>query len=191
MFCIAEPCSGTVGGNASIAPAAVQTADMTTPPSFVLAPPASGDVPQGFSELLVTGPFFQQMGPVYLRRRDDGGAVIALRVQDKHLNIQGIAHGGMLATVADAALGINVSLARGKRAAQVTVSMSVDYLSAARPGEWLEAHAKVTRLGRQLAYASCDLVVGTRQVLRASGVFALKDGPLAPAQGAQPSLQDG
>jgi hypothetical protein len=48
----------------------------------------------------------------------------------------------------------------------------------------------VTRLGKQLAYASCDLMVGDRQVLRSSAVFALRDKPLpgAPAEG---TLQDG
>jgi uncharacterized protein (TIGR00369 family) len=157
---------------------------------YSLSTEAEPGVPEGFRRLLVTGPFFHLIGPVYLKKREDGGAVIAVRVESKHLNIQGITHGGLLATVADGALGINVSLARRRRAAQVTVSLTVDYLSGAREGDWLEAHAKVTRLGRQLAYASCDLMVGDRQVLRSSAVFALRDKPLpgAPAEG---TLQDG
>jgi uncharacterized protein (TIGR00369 family) len=147
-------------------------------------------VPEGYRRLLVTGPFFQLIGPVYLKKREEGGAVIAVRVEHKHLNVQGITHGGMLATVADGALGINVSLARGRRAAQVTVALTVYYLSGAREGDWPEAHAKVTRQGKQLAYASCDLMVGDRQVLRSSAVFALREKPVpgAPAEG---TLQDG
>ena len=59
------------------------------------------EVPPGFSPLQVGGAYFQQLGPVYARRVDAGGVVIALRVADRHLNIQGITHGGMLVTLAD------------------------------------------------------------------------------------------
>jgi len=163
---------------------------MTQPASFTLSDQAEPGVPEGFRRLLVTGPFFQMLGPIYLKKTDDGGALLAVRVESKHLNIQGITHGGMLATLADGALGINVSLARGRRAAQVTVSLTMDYLSGGREGDWLEAHVKVTRLGRQLAYANCDLMVGERQVLRSSAVFALRDKPL-PGAPAEVTLQDG
>jgi acyl-coenzyme A thioesterase PaaI-like protein len=104
--------------------------------------------------------------------------------------VQGITHGGMLATVADGALAINVSLARGRRAAQVTVWLTVDYLSGAARRRLARGARQGDSPGKQLAYASCDLMVGDRQVLRSSAVFALRDKPLpgAPAEG---TLQDG
>lgn len=167
----------------------------TTPPP---SPPDTTDAdapPPGFAPLRVGGPYFRQLGTVYSRPADAGGVVVALRVTERHLNIQGITHGGMLATLADGALGINVALARGRRGAQVTVSLSVDFLSGARVGDWLEAHTVITRLGKRLAYASCDLRVGERQVLRSSAVFSLVDRP-APGgdpgnAGAEPPLGDG
>jgi len=151
------------------------------------------EVPPGFSPLQVGGAYFQQLGPVYARRADAGGVVIALRVADRHLNIQGITHGGMLVTLADGALGINIAMARERRSAQVTVSLSADFLSGGRLGDWLEAHTTITRMGQRMAYANCDLRVGTRHVLRSSGVFAFVDRPWPPAAGAgvEPPLQDG
>jgi len=86
----------------------------------------------------------------------------------------------MLTTLADSALGINIAMARGQRGAQVTVSLTADFLSGARVGEWLEAHAIVTRMGQRLAYANCDLKAGDRHVLRSSAVFAFVDRPLPP-----------
>jgi acyl-coenzyme A thioesterase PaaI-like protein len=102
-------------------------------------------------------------------------------------------HGGMLTTLADGALGINLALARGKRGAQVTVSLTADFLSGARVGDWLEAHVVVTRMGQRLAYANCDLKVGARHVLRSSAVFAFVDRPLPPALAgsSEPPLTDG
>jgi len=119
--------------------------------------------------------------------------VIALRVAERHLNIQGITHGGMLVTLADGALGINIAMARERRSAQVTVSLSADFLSGGRLGDWLEAHTTITRMGQRMAYANCDLRVGPRHVLRSSGVFAFVDRPWPPAAGAgvEPPLQDG
>lgn len=45
-------------------------------------------------------------------------------------------------------------------------------------------------MGRQLAYASCDLKVGDRHVLRSSAVFAMVDRPHPQGTGELP-LQDG
>ncbi|MBA2674814.1 MAG: hypothetical protein H0U68_14180 [Ramlibacter sp.] len=59
----------------------------------------------------------------------------------------------------------------------MTVSLTADFLSGAREGEWLEAHVTITRKGRRLVYASYDLTAGGRHVLRSSAVFAAVDRP--------------
>lgn len=149
------------------------------------------DVPEGFDLIRRGGPYFRALGAVYRRVRDDGGWVVALRLDEAHLNMQGFAHGGMLATLADGALGINIALARGTREAQVTVTLNMDYLAAARRGDWLEAHVVVTRMGRTLAFANCDLRVGARHVLRANAVFAFVDRPPLPIQPDDGPVADG
>jgi uncharacterized protein (TIGR00369 family) len=141
---------------------------------------APAEPPAGFQPLDAGVPYFRALGPVYFQRVEGGGLVLALRVAEQHLNIQGVTHGGMLTTLADGALGINIALARGRRGGQVTVSLNADFLSGARRNDWLEAHVIVTRLGRRLAYASCDLRVGSRHVLRSSAVFAFVDRDLPP-----------
>src|SRR5262245_28902751 len=150
------------------------------------------EVPPDFKPLQVGGAYFQQLGRVYSWRADGGSVIIALRVAERHLNIQGITHGGMLVTLADGALGINIALARERKSAQVTVSLSADFLSGGRLGDWLEAHTTITRMGQRMAYANCDLKVGPRHVLRSSGVFAFVARPWPPAAiGDEAPLQDG
>jgi len=161
---------------------------MTSP--YPIAETAEPGIPDGFRRIDAGGPYFRQMGPVYIKPCDDGTAIVALRITERHFNIQGVAHGGMLTTLADSALGINLSLARGRRAAQVTVSFTADFLSSAREGDWLEAHVIVTRIGKRLAYANCDLKVGDRHVLRSSAVFAMVERQLLQQTG-EPPLQDG
>jgi acyl-coenzyme A thioesterase PaaI-like protein len=69
--------------------------------------------------------------------------------------------------------------------------MTADFLSSAREGDWLEAHVVITRVGQRLAYASCDLKVGERHVLRSSAVFAFVERPLPQTPTGEPPLQDG
>lgn len=128
------------------------------------------DVPDGFREVERGGPFFMAMGPIY--RRDDGDKVVlGLRLRGQHANLHGNAHGGMLATFADGAFYDNMMVGRGRDQQVVTAAMTMDFLSAARVGEWLEAHVHVHRRGKLLSVADCLLKVGERPVLRASATF--------------------
>jgi uncharacterized protein (TIGR00369 family) len=134
-------------------------------------------VPEGWTPVGGSSAFVRHLGPLYAKDGSDH-RVIGIRVEDQHLNTRGIAHGGMLVTLADTALGVALSLSERPPRPMVTVSLSVDFASAARLGDWVEAHVEIQRSGRQLAFASCRLVVKDRHVLRASGVFAV----VAPAR---------
>jgi len=127
---------------------------------------------EGFLPVESTGPFMATLGPLYYRPVE-GGVIIALRVAEKHLNRRGIAHGGMLVTLADSAMGMNLARAREPRLWTVTTSLSTEFVDAARRGDWVEAHVDILKLGRRLAYANCYLIVGAKRILRASGVFAV------------------
>ncbi len=129
-------------------------------------------VPEGYEPLRRGGPFLHLFGPLYVK--DAGGVpVIGVRIVEKHLNVRGIAHGGMLVTLADSALGIVLSLSQPSPRPMVSVNLSVDFAEAARPGDWVEAHVDIQKVGQRLAFANCYLSVGERRILRASGVFAV------------------
>jgi acyl-coenzyme A thioesterase PaaI-like protein len=63
----------------------------------------------------------------------------------------------------------------------VTVNLSTDFVAAAHPGDWVEAHIDIQRVGKRMAFANCYLQVGEERILRASGVFAVM-APLTAAQ---------
>lgn len=137
-------------------------------------------VPPGFTRLKRGGPFMANLGDLYCNR-ENGAIVIAMRISENHVNMRGIAHGGMLSSLADSALGIGLMLHCEARHSFVTVSLSTDFVAAARPGEWVEAHVDIQKLGGRVAFANCFLQVGTRRILRASGVFAVMSA-LSPEQ---------
>jgi uncharacterized protein (TIGR00369 family) len=128
--------------------------------------------PEGFRRSR-RGPFTEHNGPVYHRDTDSSAVVHGFHVLKRHCNGLGIIHGGMLATFIDGLLGHAVGAA-AKRPG-VTIHLSLDYLSMARAGEWIEGEARVTRLTRDVAFAEARARVGERDVIRASAVFKLME----------------
>src|SRR5690625_3465951 len=84
----------------------------------------SMQVPEGYRPLERHAPFWQLAGPFY-EKQSDGGRYVGLRVQEKHGNIRNHAHGGVIATLADIALGYNIGLATDWEQPVVTVNLSV------------------------------------------------------------------
>ncbi|MNG08472.1 Thioesterase superfamily protein [compost metagenome] len=111
------------------------------------------------------------LGTLYRR---DADSVLALRVNEAHTNMHGMAHGGLLATLADSALGHTI--AQQLQVSVVTVQMSVEYLNAVKPGDWLQAHVRIDKQGRLLQ-------VEGRVMLKANAVFAVRPAPTPASDG--------
>jgi uncharacterized protein (TIGR00369 family) len=124
--------------------------------------------PEGFVRS-ARGPHTTHNGPMFHRRRDDGGADQAFFVLPRHCNAMGIVHGGMLATFLDGLLARAVYDA--VEAQSVTLHLSIDFLSAAKAGQWVFGEARVTRQAREITFAEARIHADGRDVLRGSGVF--------------------
>jgi uncharacterized protein (TIGR00369 family) len=115
--------------------------------------------------------FTSWCGDFYL---DAERSILATQIADQHLNPVGIAHGGMLATLVDSAFGATIQHKLNLAVAPVTISLNIDYISPANPGDWVEAHVELHKIGRRISNASCSLRAGDRLVLRASGTFMMQ-----------------
>tara|TARA_R110000824_G_scaffold155226_2_gene327635 strand:- start:52241 stop:52720 length:480 start_codon:yes stop_codon:yes gene_type:complete len=131
---------------------------------------AQDNPPEGFTLSSTRGPYTSHNGPFYHRVTEEGFQH-GVRVKERHCNSRGITHGGMLMAFADGLLGTAVF--RATKTVALTIRMNSDFLSSARPGEWLEGTARVTKATRSVAFCEAELYVGNRPVLKASGVFKL------------------
>ena len=131
------------------------------------------NVPEGFQPLLRSSPLLDLLGPFYFRRDAQHRLVVALRVEDKHCNHGGTAHGGLLGTLADVGLGYAMAFSREPPQPMVTVGLRLDFCAVARVGDWLEVHTEIDKLGQRMAFASARIRNGERLVASASGVFHL------------------
>jgi uncharacterized protein (TIGR00369 family) len=134
--------------------------DLAIPPGFVRV------------ERPTRNPFNEHVGPFYERRQGEEVS-LGLRIEERHLNSRGFCHGGLLATLADLALGYAMLAAAKGLTNFVTVHLSVDYVDAAREGDWIESQADIQRIGSKLAFANCYLLSGERRIVHASAIFAL------------------
>ena len=97
---------------------------------------------------------------------------IGFRVAARNCNFLGGCHGGLLATLADIAMGRNVLAATGAEGAP-TMSMTVDFVRGASAGDWLESRVRIVRQARRVAFCDALLLGRAGTVARANAVFSL------------------
>jgi uncharacterized protein (TIGR00369 family) len=87
---------------------------------------------------------------------EPGRVILRMRVSERHMQVHGVVHGGILAALADTAGGLATYMAvpRGRRVA--TIEMKINYLEAVEGGT-VEAEARVVRRGRHIAVVDCDV----------------------------------
>jgi len=82
-------------------------------------------IPEGFSDIPVYGPFYILTGPMYGRQRD-GRYVLGMRMEEKHRNAGTAMHGGMMCMVVDTALVWALRLTQPELGPMVTSQLAVD-----------------------------------------------------------------
>lgn len=132
-------------------------------------------VPEGFVQIERTERFSGLIGPWYVKNNhsDTSERILALLIEEKHTNLWGVAHGGLLVTMADSALGYCLARSTNPPQNLVTVSLNSEFLSSPKPGDFIEAHVKVLKIGSRMSFGECQLKVGEKLMFKASGVFAV------------------
>ena len=103
----------------------------------------------------------------------EGRVEIEMEVLQHHLNLQGFAHGGMIATLADTACGLAVRTRVEPGRRHVTAQLNVIYLAPAQPGR-IVARGSVVRVGMTVAYAEAEVIDARgRTLARATSVLSV------------------
>jgi len=113
--------------------------------------------------------FIGLVGPFWARKAGDSYEY-AFLAEPKHHNRRHVVQGGMLMTFADRSMGMTCWYANGKRP-QATVQLDMHFVDAVQIGEFVEAKCEVVRRTRALIFMNADLVVGTRVVATAKGIW--------------------
>lgn len=98
---------------------------------------------------------FMQMCGIYIVDMSCGSATVALKVDEaKHANLNGMAHGGLIATLADNATGI-AGATIGKRV--VTSTLAIDFIKGAPIGTTISATSHIIHADDRLVTINIDV----------------------------------
>ena len=127
-------------------------------------------VPQGFEPHFRSSPITDPWQPLYSRRLDDR-VVIGLLAATCHTNARGLVHGGLITTLADNAMGLSCAARYDDGRSLLTMNLTVDFLSSARVGQWMEFDTSFSKLGGSVSFAQCFVTADGQPVARANAVF--------------------
>jgi uncharacterized protein (TIGR00369 family) len=108
-------------------------------------------------------PFHQLVGIRLVRVHKDG-VTIDCKLRPELLNASGVLHGGVTATLADAAVGMAITQRVGRAGAATTVEMKLNYL---RPvsGRKITARARLLRMGSTLCVGRVDMFDDAKELV--------------------------
>jgi uncharacterized protein (TIGR00369 family) len=127
-------------------------------------------IPEGFVNEDEGLRFVTHIGPIYKRYIDGKLTDAAILVEQKHANLRGVVHGGMMVALADHALSRIVSDAANKNPC-TTISLNSDFVAGAKVGDWVVATGEVTKTTRSLVFVRGTVMTGDKLLMTASGVW--------------------
>jgi len=132
--------------------------------------------PEGFSLHNRPSGLTSPWEPIYKRLLQDR-MQLGLYLRPEHTNARGMAHGGLIAALADNSMGYStgVVLAReGRRpSGMVTVSLSTDYLAAANLGQWIVFDTDFVKTGGSICFARQLITADGEPIAKASATFKI------------------
>ena len=131
------------------------------------------DIPDGFARHTRTSPVTEPWEPIYAKTTSDA-FILAIRLARPHTNSRGIVHGGLIATLADNAMGLSCGVRiNDPQQRLVTISLSVDYLASANIGQWLVVETDFVKLGGSICFAQCLVTADGEPCARANATFKI------------------
>jgi uncharacterized protein (TIGR00369 family) len=133
-------------------------------------------VPEGFSRHFRQSPLTDPWEPLYSRRTEEV-VMLGVVASAAHTNSRGFVHGGLIAALADNAMGLSCGQQLEGAPGLVTVNLAVDYLGSAAIGQWLQVTPRVVKLGASLCVAQAIVSADGRPCARANATFKVAARP--------------
>lgn len=136
---------------------------------------AAQNPPEGFVRHFRQSPLTDPWEPLYSRVMEDR-VVLGLHVRTPHTNSRGMLHGGLIAALADNAMGLSCvqvlsEAGRKPEGGLVTVAMATDFIGAAKLGQWVAVDTQYVKTGRTLCFAQAFVTADGEVIARADAKF--------------------
>jgi Uncharacterized protein, possibly involved in aromatic compounds catabolism len=128
--------------------------------------------PEGYSYTPSPSAYINHMGKVYHRKSTNAAGEqvhsAAIRIEDHHVNSWGLAHGSLMAGMAE--IGCAGPAWEEGGPPVVVVEMSTQFIAAPKLGDLMEVHAIATKRTRSLVFTQCRAECEGKLVFTATSV---------------------
>jgi uncharacterized protein (TIGR00369 family) len=128
------------------------------------------DIPEGFERRTRRSPLTDPWEPLYSKATDKA-VIIGLRLAKPHTNGRGLIHGGLIAALADNAMGHSCGHVMGGVSSLVTISLAVDFIGTAEVGQWLAVESDVVKTGKTICFVQSMIKADDVVIARANATF--------------------
>jgi uncharacterized protein (TIGR00369 family) len=128
--------------------------------------------PDGFAAHFKSSPATAPWEPLF-SRRGERSVELGLWLREAHCNSRGLLHGGVIAALADNAMGLSCVACQPGTKGALTVSLNVDYVATAKLGQWLLIAPRVIKTGGTLGFADTLITADGEAIARASATFRM------------------
>ncbi len=137
----------------------------------------AAEAPSGFAPHFRRSPVTEPWEPLF-SRKTPGQVEIGVRLARAHCNSRGLVHGGVIAALADNAMGLALHAARAEQSGEaesggsaLTTTLAIDYLASAAIGAWLQVTPRVLKAAGSTGVVDALVTADGVLVARANAVF--------------------
>ncbi|MFT3726346.1 MAG: PaaI family thioesterase [Terricaulis sp.] len=130
--------------------------------------------PAGFELFTRPSPLMDPWRPLYAKTEFDR-IILGLYLREPHTNSRATAHGGLIAAIADQAMGmscgVKLKAERIEATALWTTSLTIDYLDSGKIGQWLAFDTIFARVGKVICNAEMNVTADGATIARGRASF--------------------
>lgn len=119
---------------------------------------------------------FEQFLKIRIVKKHEDGVTISLPLRQEFMNNAGVLHGGIIATLADEAVGFAVDFHFKRKQRITTTELKVNYLLPVE-GKRLSARCYLVRVGRHLCVGRVDLMDDRKRLVAIATATYMLLGP--------------
>lgn len=133
-------------------------------------------IEQGYVVCPAMAGFAAHIGPFFEKAEQVNGETVitrALVIDERHLNPEGVVHGGVTLTFMDYIIYRAIGDELTHNIQFATINLNTNFLAAAKQGQILYGQAKVNRKTRSVVFGDGEIYTEERSVMTGSGIWKI------------------
>ncbi len=125
---------------------------------------------QEFKDIARCG-YMKHNGGLQFRKISESRFEYKTTIEEFHLNLAGITHGGFVVSLLDSGMGTAAHRVLGPDVQAATISLDVKFISASKKGDILIGSARVLKKTKSLVFMQGEIKCGGRLISTAEGIW--------------------